>query len=64
MNSSRKPRIILFDRSTADACLDYLKDRSKKKIEILTSATGGGLAYGHHMWSSIGTELTIEQFWK
>lgn len=51
MNSSRKTQTIIFDHSTADACLDCLKDKSEKKLELLTATKGSRLAYNHHVWS-------------
>lgn len=64
MSSSGSPQNILFDRSTADACIDYLKNRTDMNLKLLTSTVGGRLAYNHHIWSSMSSKPTIKQFWK
>jgi len=64
MSGSGSGQNILFDRSTADACLDYLKNRTGMNLKLLTSTVGGRLAYNHHVWSSMSSKSTIEKFWK
>lgn len=55
---------ISFNCSAIGATVSYLKDKSRDKLEHLVSMPGNRLAYSHYRWSSFGSELTIEGFWK
>ena len=57
-------RTISFDRSSIDACMDYLRNRTDANLKRLISMQGSKLAYKHHLWASISSKLTIEEFWK
>jgi len=64
MDESKDRQRILFDRSAIRVCISYLKDRTGKNLERLLSLPGSKLAYKHHVWSSISSKLTIEEFWR
>jgi len=55
---------VLFDRSSIDACLDYLRNRTDANLVRLVSTSGCRLAYAHHRWSSVSPVPTIKDFWK
>lgn len=64
MGQAKRRQEILFDRSAIDACIGYLKNRTDENLECLVSLAGSKLAYKHHLWSSISSSLTLEEFWK
>jgi hypothetical protein len=64
MGQSKRRQGILFDRSAIDACIGYLRNRTDENLERLVSMAGSKLAYRHHLWCSMSSRLTIEEFWK
>ena len=64
MGRWRSRQGISFDRSAIDACMDYLRNRTDSNFKRLISTQGSKLAYKHHLWGSIWSKLTIEEFWK
>jgi hypothetical protein len=64
MNHLKDRQDIMFDHSTIDACLGYLKDRTDKNLKRLISMAGSRLAYNHHTWSSMDSRSRIKEFWK
>jgi len=60
---SSKQRIT-FEDSALEASLNYLRDRSDRNLERLISKPGNRLAYHHYLWSSSGTKMAIEEFWR
>jgi hypothetical protein len=64
MGQSKRRQEILFDRSAIDACIGFLRNRTDENLERLVSMAGSKLAYKHHLWSSMSSRLTIEEFWK
>jgi Putative zinc dependent peptidase (DUF5700) len=55
---------VSLDSSAIDAFIAYIKNRTNENLEILVAKPGSKLAYRHHLWSSLSSELTIEEFWK
>jgi len=64
MGKSHSRQRISFDRSAIDACMDYLRNRTDSNLNRFISTQGSKLAYKHHLWSSIWSKPTIEEFWK
>ena len=64
MGESKDRQRIRFDRSAIRPCVSYLKDKTDENLESLLSLPGSKLAYRHHVWSSISSKLTIEEFWR
>ena len=55
---------LSYDSSAIRSTLDYLSDRSSENLNRLVSTPGNRLAYQHYLWSTLGSALTIEEFWK
>ena len=55
---------IRFDHSAIDATADYMQKPSETALRRLVCTLGCKLAYRHHLWSSPGLKVTIEEFWK
>jgi hypothetical protein len=58
-----KKHTITFGDSSLEASLNYLQNQSDENLRRLVSKPGNKLAYAHHLWSSFGSKVTIEEFW-
>jgi hypothetical protein len=63
-DTSKSMQRITFDCSAIDAAIRYLRVRSKESLDDLISMPGNRLAYDHYRWSSFGSKLGPDGFWR
>jgi hypothetical protein len=55
---------VYFNCSAIEATINYLKKRSRDKLEYLVSMPGNRLVYQHYKWAEFGPHLALEDFWE